>query len=51
MLKPLKKRTPDLKALIFLQRETPEVVQEAMEAGADGVIFTSSIATGNGDFI
>ena len=45
------KRTLDLKALIFLQRETPEVVQEAMEAGDDGVMFTSSIGTGNGDFI
>ena len=33
------------------ERETPEVVQEAMEAGADGVMFTSSIGTGNGDFI
>ena len=46
-----KDHSPDLKALIFLQRETPEVVQEAMEAGADGVMFMSSIGTGNGDFI
>ncbi|MEJ6658700.1 MAG: DNA-binding response regulator [Synechococcus sp. ChSW.bin.154] len=46
-----KKQCPDLKALIFLSRETPEVVQEAMEAGADGVIFISSIGTGDGDFI
>ena len=51
LVETIKKRTPDLKALIFLQRETPEVVQEAMEAGADGVMFTSSIGTGNGDFI
>ena len=47
----IKKRTPELQALIFLQRETPEVVHEAMEAGADGVMFSSSIGTGNGDFI
>ena len=46
-----KDHSPDLKALIFLQRETPEVVQEAMQAGADGVMFMSSIGTGNGDFI
>ena len=51
LVETIKKRAPDLKALIFLQRETPEVVQEAMEAGADGVMFTSSIGTGNGDFI
>ena len=51
LVETIKKRTPNLKALIFLQRETPEVVQEAMAAGADGVMFTSSIGTGNGDFI
>ena len=28
LVETIKKRTPDLKALIFLQRETPEVVQE-----------------------
>ena len=37
--------------LIFLQRETSEVVQEVMEAGADGVMFMTSIRTGDGDFI
>ncbi len=46
-----KDHSPDLKAVIFLHRETPEVVQEAMEAGADGVMFISSIGTGDGDFI
>ena len=51
LVETIKKRSPELKALIFLQRETPEVVQEAMEAGADGVMFISSIGTGNGDFI
>ena len=46
-----KRQSPNLIALIFLSRETPEVVQEAMEAGADGVMFVSSIGTGDGDFI
>ena len=51
LLEKAKKQSPDLKALIFLSRETPEAVQEAMEAGADGVMFISSIGTGDGDFI
>ena len=51
LLEKAKKQSPDLKALIFLLRETPEAVQEAMEAGADGVMFVSSIGTGDGDFI
>ena len=46
-----KRYNPDIKALIFIQRETHSVVQEAIEAGADGVMFVSSIGTGNGDFI
>ena len=46
-----KRQSPNLKALIFLSRETPAVVQEAMEAGAGGVMFISSIGTGDGDFI
>lgn len=51
LVETIKARSPDVSALIFLERETPEVVQEAMEAGADGVMFSSSIGTGNGDFI
>ena len=35
----------------MLARETPEGVQEAMEAFADGVIFKSSLGTGLGDLI
>jgi hypothetical protein len=49
-LKP-SKNTPKLNSLIFLQRKTPEVFQEVMEAGADGVMFSSFIGTRNGDFI
>ena len=37
--------------LIFLSRESQDVVQEAMEAHADGVMFRSSMGTGRGDFI
>ncbi len=46
-----KKLNPNIKVLIFLKRETHEVVKEAMDAGADGVMFISSIGTGHGDFI
>jgi two-component system, NarL family, response regulator LiaR len=46
-----KRHNPDITALIFIQRETHEVVEEAMEAGADGVMLVSSIGTGHGDFI
>ena len=43
--------SPNITALIFLERETTEVVHEAMDAGANGVMFISSIGTGHGDFI
>ena len=46
-----KKLNPNIKVLIFLKRETHEVVKEAMDAGADGVMFISSIGSGQGDFI
>ncbi len=46
-----KKYNPDITALVFIRRETHAVVEEAMEAGADGVMFVSSIGTGHGDFI
>ena len=41
---------PPTRTLIFLRRESALVVNEAMEAGADGVMFVSSIGTGQGDF-
>ena len=37
--------------LIILVRETKAVVDEALSAGADGVMFKSSFGTGKGDFI
>ena len=51
LLQQLKQELPSARLLIFLQRETSSVVQEAMEAGADGVMFNSSLGTGRGDFI
>lgn len=38
------------RTLIFLRRENPAVVNEALEAGADGVMFVSSIGSERGDF-
>ena len=35
----------------MLVRETQAVVQEAMQAYADAVIFKSSLGTGKGDFV
>ena len=35
----------------MLVRETQAVVQEAMQAYADAVIFKSSLDTGKGDFV
>jgi DNA-binding NarL/FixJ family response regulator len=37
--------------LIVLVCETQAVVQEAMQAYADAVIFKSSLGTGKGDFV
>ncbi|KGG26963.1 MULTISPECIES: response regulator transcription factor [unclassified Prochlorococcus] len=51
LVKETKLVSTEIKALIFLRRETKEVVDEALDAGADGVMFVSSVGTGNGDFI
>ncbi|QNI67241.1 response regulator [Synechococcus sp. BMK-MC-1] len=42
---------PTCQLMIVLVRETQAVVQEAMEAFADGVVFKSSLGTGRGDLI
>ena len=42
---------PPTRTLIFLRRENALVVNEALEAGADGVMFMSTIGTGHGDFV
>ena len=51
LLRRVKTKHPNCQLLIVLTRETQAVVQEAMEAFADAVIFKSSLGTGNGDFI
>ena len=51
LVEKVKRHSPDTKALIFLKREKCHVVKEAREAGADGVMFVSSIGSGDGDFI
>ncbi|MBL6739445.1 MAG: response regulator transcription factor [Synechococcus sp. BS301-5m-G54] len=48
----IKQVSPNTKTLVFLQRETSEVVREAMDASAEGIIFISSLAKGiDGDFM
>ena len=51
LLRRVKQEQPGCQLLIVLVRETAAVVQEAMEAGADGVIFKSSLGSGHGDMI
>ena len=51
LLKRVRSAVPDCQMLIVLVRETQEVVQEALAACADGVIFKSSLGSGHGDLI
>ena len=51
LLRRVKAELPTCQLLIVLVRETQTVVQEAMGAFADGVIFKSSLGTGRGDLI
>ena len=51
LLRRVKAELPTCQLLIVLVRETKEVVQEAMLASADGVIFKSSLGTGHSDLI
>ena len=44
-------RWPQCICLLFLRRETQDVVREALDAGAQGVIFVSSLGSGDGDFM
>ena len=47
----MKAELPTCQLLIVLVRETQAVVQEAMQAYADTVIFKSSLGTSKGDFV
>ena len=51
LLKRVKAELPTCQLLIVLARETQAVVQEAMQAFADGMIFKSSLGSGRGDLI
>ena len=51
LVEKVKVHNPNITTLIFLGRETTDVVHEAMDAGADGVMFVSSVGSGHGDFI
>ncbi|WP_392351088.1 LuxR C-terminal-related transcriptional regulator [Parasynechococcus sp.] len=51
LLKRVRSAVPNCQMLIVLVRETQEVVQEALAACADGVIFKSSLGSGHGDLI
>ncbi|MGB1622192.1 MAG: LuxR C-terminal-related transcriptional regulator [Synechococcus sp.] len=51
LLKRVRRLNLDCQMLIVLVRETQEVVQEALAAFADGVIFKSSMGSGHGDLI
>jgi two-component system, NarL family, response regulator LiaR len=43
--------SPSTRSLVFLQRETQAVVREALDAGACGVIYVSSIGKLQGQFL
>ena len=51
LVRELRQRWPECICLLFLRRETQEVVREALDAGAQGVIFVSSLGSGDGDFM
>ncbi|MEB3253091.1 MAG: response regulator transcription factor [Synechococcus sp.] len=51
LLRRVKTECPTCQLMIVLVRETQAVVQEALQAYADAVIFKSSLGTGQGDLI
>ena len=51
LLERLKQQQPSCRVLILLRRESDNVVKEALEAGADGVIFNSSLGSGQREFV
>jgi len=47
-----KRMRPDTNCMLFLRRETQAVVRDALDVGADGVMFVSSLSSvGDGDFM
>ena len=51
LVRQMRQRLPECICLLFLRRETQEVVREALDAGAQGVMFVSSLGSGDGDFM
>ena len=51
LLRRLMAELPTCQLLIILVCETQAVVQEAMQAYADAMIFKSSLGAGKGDFV
>lgn len=51
LVEKMKVYLPELKTLLFLDSEKQEVVDKAVSSGADGVMLTSNIGDGDGDFI
>ena len=51
LIKELKRSAPETHSLIFLEKETAAVVEECLEAGAEGICFNSNVSNGDGDFI
>lgn len=51
LIKNLKSTAPETHTLIFLAKETGAVVEECLEAGAEGICFNSNVSDGDGDFV
>ena len=52
LVRNVKQRCPDTICLLFLRTETKSLVQDCIEAGANGVMFVSSLGgRGDGDFM
>ena len=51
LIKELKTTAPNTHTLIFLSKETAAVVEECLEAGAEGICFNSNVSDGDGDFV
>ena len=51
LIKELKNTAPNTHTLIFLEKETAVVVEECLEAGAEGICFNSNVSEGDGDFV
>ena len=51
LVQSIKKQILNVKVVLIARRETKAVVQEALDAGCDGVVFASSLGTGDGDFL